>query len=576
MRIKEIEIFDFRSFKGNHTIDLTNSGKSLLIYGENGAGKSSICKAVDLFFESSDQRKKTLAIDNFSHLCKDNDFGRNGVYPFVNIEFTNNRNYTYGTDGHSDIDDDIKNGKRLKGSIDYKQLMPIYFTKKSRSGKINLYDFFARTALSDIRNPFTGKLIKTDASKKVKDLPDNFQKGVYSIVKELTDEVNTFLTYFDKDLKIEFTARRTFLTYEIYIEIILSNGYRTSEYSDYLNEARLVAIALSIHLAVISRYNRDKTIEREGSLNSPRVLLLDDVFIGMDLNNRLPFIKILKDHFGDYQKIMTTYDRAWFNLLKDQLSESEWKFIEVHEKNLNSSKSSIIVDENKRTYEESAKWQYDNFDYPACANYLRKAFEEILENKLPERFKYSVASNGLIERNKKTKTDYDRLIKFLNDSEIDTNTLSSFELYLRIIMNPLSHHDRESPIYRKELEKVFELLQLFKAISIVSIKDVSRNNTPILRSTYKDNDGNYHNYKFSLTESLYRVKFGDQIGYSPAKAIISAYKEPDSTEWLSRDDGPSYLKVIHHNLIDEHNAEESNYEEEMKTNKNRNLTQIGI
>ncbi|NES22870.1 MAG: AAA family ATPase [Symploca sp. SIO3E6] len=57
MRIIKIEIQDFRGFYGNHVIELAGVGergqKNLLIYGENGSGKSSLLLALKYLLESS-------------------------------------------------------------------------------------------------------------------------------------------------------------------------------------------------------------------------------------------------------------------------------------------------------------------------------------------------------------------------------------------------------------------------------------------------------------------------------------------------------------------------------------------
>ena len=41
MRITKIEIKNFKGFPAAYTINLRRSGKNLLVYGENGSGKSS-------------------------------------------------------------------------------------------------------------------------------------------------------------------------------------------------------------------------------------------------------------------------------------------------------------------------------------------------------------------------------------------------------------------------------------------------------------------------------------------------------------------------------------------------------
>ena len=54
MRITEIEIKNFKAFYGTYPINLRKSGKNLLVYGENGSGKSSLYFALKLFLESGD------------------------------------------------------------------------------------------------------------------------------------------------------------------------------------------------------------------------------------------------------------------------------------------------------------------------------------------------------------------------------------------------------------------------------------------------------------------------------------------------------------------------------------------
>lgn len=63
MRIKKIEIQNFRAFYGNFEIDL--GGKNLLLYGENGSGKSSLFYALKLFLESANAKTEFQNIGTF-------------------------------------------------------------------------------------------------------------------------------------------------------------------------------------------------------------------------------------------------------------------------------------------------------------------------------------------------------------------------------------------------------------------------------------------------------------------------------------------------------------------------------
>src|SRR5580704_18122481 len=50
LKIKTLKICDFRAFAGPDPVTISLSGKNLLVYGENGAGKSSIFHALNEFF----------------------------------------------------------------------------------------------------------------------------------------------------------------------------------------------------------------------------------------------------------------------------------------------------------------------------------------------------------------------------------------------------------------------------------------------------------------------------------------------------------------------------------------------
>ena len=53
VRITKIEIKNFRAFPRTYQIDLHKAGKNLLVYGENGSGKTSLYLALESFLESS-------------------------------------------------------------------------------------------------------------------------------------------------------------------------------------------------------------------------------------------------------------------------------------------------------------------------------------------------------------------------------------------------------------------------------------------------------------------------------------------------------------------------------------------
>jgi len=72
--------------------------------------------------------------------------------------------------------------------------------------------------------------------------------------------------------------------------------------------AILNAISLGLFLSYYKRFN----------VSPYRLLLLDDVVTGLDMNLRLPLLDIIKDDFeNEYQIIITISDENWFNLMKN-------------------------------------------------------------------------------------------------------------------------------------------------------------------------------------------------------------------------------------------------------------------
>jgi DNA repair exonuclease SbcCD ATPase subunit len=63
MRIKKVEIKDYKAFYGKNEFDV--DGKNLFIYGENGSGKSSFYYALKDFFQSSTE---TLSYDETENI----------------------------------------------------------------------------------------------------------------------------------------------------------------------------------------------------------------------------------------------------------------------------------------------------------------------------------------------------------------------------------------------------------------------------------------------------------------------------------------------------------------------------
>ncbi len=139
----------------------------------------------------------------------------------------------------------------------------------------------------------------------------------------------------------------------------------------FLNEARLSAIAISIYLGMIKRHVQGIPC---------KVLFLDDIFIGLDIANRLPLLNLLETEFPEYQIFITTYDKPWFGYVKGVLDQkSDWKTMEFYAKEEAAGYEIPIILDNPEFLERS-RFHLGQCDYKAAAVYARSAFEKVIKD----------------------------------------------------------------------------------------------------------------------------------------------------------------------------------------------------
>ncbi len=229
-----------------------------------------------------------------------------------------------------------------------------------------------------------------------------------------------------------------------------------------MNEAKLSAIAISIFLGAI--------IKQSPFSPDLKPLFLDDILIGLDNENRLRLLNLLKETdvleadkvFKHFQIFITTYDRHWYEVSKINLVG--WKFIEFYKSN-----TGPQIIHNDKTPLEKARAYFEAFDFPACANYLRKECERLLRSKLLETYTVGEGIKGLIKPIN-LETLIDRLKTYYTELGIEppNNLIDSLQNYKSILFNPMSHSDIESPIYRNDLELAFQTIQDLEAIVLPS------------------------------------------------------------------------------------------------------------
>jgi hypothetical protein len=363
VKIDSIKFKNYKFFYGD--FELPVNGKNLLVYGENGSGKSAICRALELLTQNSfidfDKNLNIFAADKNAEV----EFGFNNGKELI---------ITSDLEKMPDHVDFINGLSIFKPMLDYKKLLKVHYAPEVNGDRINLYYMF-RKLLNDYPVKVNDEKIKLSS---IKDFNVYF-KALDEILKgEFLSSINSFLKkYFDADIFIEKFEFKTEIDEKSSMPVPIINlsidykEYLIDKYHTFLNEARLSALAISIYMVAI------KKLLDMLETDCLKMLVLDDLLISLDMSNRLKLPEILKNEFKDFQIFFFTHDKELFEIYKDKM---DWEKYEIY---LDDSRGiPMAILKQGRSELERAKMFYAQKEYDACALLLRKGFEKKLKSYL--------------------------------------------------------------------------------------------------------------------------------------------------------------------------------------------------
>jgi len=432
VRINRIKITNYRFFRDEFALDIGDGG-NLLIYGENGSGKSAIYRALEY-----------LTKRNFNSIAAEKNIFSESGEPLIEFGFTNGKDLTI----HSDLTELPTGFDFLKGlsvftpMLDYKKLLKVHYTTTA-TAKINIYDM-----LRELFNDYEVEdgVVLSD----IKEPTKYFEALTQIVNKVLLGETNTILEIFDHDISIEKFAFKTEFAPDNRLEPVINieidyRDHPIDSYHVFLNEARLSALAVSLYFAAIKALI--------GSLKGEnlKILVLDDLLISLDMSNRLKLLQILKAEFADFQIFFFTHDKEMFEIYKNKMA---WDKYELYIDDSAETPSVIIKKGSSET--ERAKECYAAKDYDCCALLLRKGFEKLLRSYLTPQEQRDQNMNelnlaGMVGKAKsKSAGDAKTILEKLDHDR-------------KHILNPLSHNDNRN-IYSQELKSALEDLEKLKGM----------------------------------------------------------------------------------------------------------------
>lgn len=432
MKIIRISIEGFRAFDEPFELNL-DGGKSLLLYGENGSGKSSIYLALKRFFE---ERGDDIARhrNNFSPASRN-------THVYIRIIGKDSTGADHDQEFHWDVPDGhplpvpqdpkdspispelralLVDGARRAGFLDYRMMLrthlisnplprsnrglkihDIIYGAESAGLEAQLFDLVSLVILAGVRVTIAGgseTTIGTLARRVWENQPlsrykymlananfhaNTFSQAFNAKLPELETKLNEFLNHFENhQLSIKFLPISLAWDKESLevkgaelIPQITFRGKPITEHHQFLNEARLSALATCLFLAGVQLSDNDYA-----NPSYPRFLVLDDALIGLELQNRLPVLRILvSDAFKNYQIFLFTHDRVWFDLARGHLREQDgW----LHKELLADEDTGHLIPRQRASESDldRAKTHLASGDLKAAAVYTRSAFEWKLRN----------------------------------------------------------------------------------------------------------------------------------------------------------------------------------------------------
>lgn len=504
--VEKLVLKNFKAFRQEQTIDFKK--KNILIYGNNGAGKSSIFWALYTFLQSS--IKDDAGVEKYFRVFDENNPEtfqslRNVFEPaeansYVQLHIDDNEEpKTYAISNEPaktnfDADTNIRFLNTTSDFINYKLLSNFY--KDSHRFDVNLWPVFERDIFPFITDNITDQTFLDKIIEKTRDVErypisgyalregwrkwayveriENFNKEIDSLLGKIQQTANDFIKehfYNKRDvlrIKLLFDRRFSFnLIHQniwndnkkhiretnLRIKLVVENfdaatnrWIKLQRVQSFLNEAQLTRIAIGIRIGALRTRLQDTDF---------KLLVLDDMLISLDLSNRMEITKIILNHdnkpslrfFDKFQKIILTHDKGFYNLMKNYTNPHEWEYYKLSKPEESTTAPDLKADV---THIERAEKFFADGDYDACGNELRKEVETIVKKYLTKGL--NKESEEFQELSKMLKSAYEAFT--LNERRAFNKVFVDKELPLDIVKKVETDFDNDPELSEEQKMKL--------------------------------------------------------------------------------------------------------------------------
>ena len=563
--ISKIEIEGFKAFPNYFSLELGD--KNLLMYGENGSGKSSIYYALHALLQSvfkddkgakyfktiedsSTGEGSFVSDENLVNIYRSEDVKKNVFQPYIKITLDNGNVWKLdrgGLQSENGVDySEIRMMNKNAAFINHSYISRFHSARNSED--INLWNVFVKdilpfcvktgedNSLADVFYDIVdekphGKKEIDNYIKRIGDFNNRlYNEVIAEINKKATDIYNRYfkneddpelvitLRYFADDDKInnplseefflafdKFHGTQYSLRYpRIGIEVV-SDSQPINKPQSFFNEAKLTAIALSVRFALLNIDNPEDS----------GLLALDDMLISLDMSNRMKVINyLLNVSIRNYQICLFTHDRLFYHtfkrIIETQYNNGKWIFGGLY---LNDWENPISPEFNPETKSriDNIHEAYSRHDYFRCGMLLRQLCERCLKELLPDSLRTKPDSQTGLSVEKNLDEQIFSLEDFCIHEGIDFTPFKNLKLYKDLFLNSTAHNDITSPFYRNEIKACMKALEKLNKIN--RSKEIKCHRDFSFRLLASD--GKEHIIGLRLREKLLLLEFDStkQISY---------------------------------------------------------------
>ena len=557
--ITQIEIEGFKAFPKNFKLNL-GTGKNLLLYGENGSGKSSLYYALHAllqsvfkddkgakYFKPGDTNGEEFIINNehLINIFRFNEAKDNTYTPYVRITFDDGKIWRLDNGGLSPEnggnESEIRMLNKNSAFINHSYISRFHAARNSE--EIDLWNVFYKDILpfhlpagetqflADLYNEIVEASTHKPSVRSLKKSIDKFNIHLYNLVSHINKNVNTIynenfrndgdltlniqIVYLEENNPENNLHEHFYLAYDRVrdgktipltlfaprIGIKISEDGRTIyKPQSHFNEAKLTAIALAVRFAAMTT-----AVITPGSF-----LALDDMLISLDMSNRMKVITYLLDKVAPLYKLYVfTHDRLFYHTFKrkieTQYNKTDWSFGGIYINDSTTPNEPNYVPDNKSKIEKIED-AYKCHDYFRCGTLLRQECERCLNELLPDSFRRKADPNTGASVPKNLDELLGSLEEFCNHEQIDYSQFKDLKTYKDLFLNSTAHNDITSPFYRNEIKICKQAITLLAQINRAKTIDCHRD-LSIIQNNKK---GENFTIRLRLREPLRLLEYSDE------------------------------------------------------------------